>query len=649
MTAARTAVGALAVALFAWWATADGGYPPGAWYPGALLLLAALAAVARPSQWSALAPPARWALAALAAFTLWSFCSISWADARGDAWDGANRTLLYLTVFALFALLPWTPVEAARWIAAFALATACVGSWALLQAAAGDAGVFVGGRLASPIGYENATAALFLTAFWAALLLAARPGTRGLARAPLLAAAGVLLELTILAQSRGSLVAGVATLALAGLVVPDRRALLLALVPVAVVTAASLPTLLSVYEQAAADGGSAPVAVGISAGLLLAAGLALGPAERRLAGRRVPRHPRALAAGAAVVAVAAIGLALAVGPLTAAGGAADSRFAAGAGSGRYDFWRVAALEFVHHPLTGVGADNFAHDYVRDRRTGEEPLYPHSLAWRALAQTGIVGAGLLALFLSAVAAGVRRLPAADGLRRWAAVAALVSAAAWIVHGSIDWLWEVPAVAAPAMACLGLAAALGPRAAGRRPPPRAAGAAAAALVCAAAVSYALPALSAREVERAARDFGADRAGALRGLERARRLNPLSDRADIVAGALARGTGDDRTARRAYLAALDRNEANWHAQVEVGLLDLREGRRGAAVARLAHAREANPGEDLIGDALAAARSGGPASPLLLQALSDVSVPGPIERRAADCLPVFGLQPSCARRWRG
>ena len=43
------------------------------------------------------------ALACLAAYTVLSFLSILWARVPADAWEGANRTLLYLAVFALFA------------------------------------------------------------------------------------------------------------------------------------------------------------------------------------------------------------------------------------------------------------------------------------------------------------------------------------------------------------------------------------------------------------------------------------------------------------------------------------------------------------------------------------------------------------------
>ena len=72
---------------------------PADWYPGTLLLLGVLAATAigAPASFRGLPKAALIALGALAAFTAWSFFSISWADAPGPAWDAANRALLYLT------------------------------------------------------------------------------------------------------------------------------------------------------------------------------------------------------------------------------------------------------------------------------------------------------------------------------------------------------------------------------------------------------------------------------------------------------------------------------------------------------------------------------------------------------------------------
>jgi len=45
------------------------------------------------------------------------------------------------------------------------------------------------------------------------------------------------------------------------------------------------------------------------------------------------------------------------------------------------------------------------------------------------------------------------------RRVVVAAALVLPMVWLVHGSIDWLWEFPALSCPALVALGLAVALG----------------------------------------------------------------------------------------------------------------------------------------------------------------------------------------------
>ena len=48
--------------------------------------------------------PVRIAAGALTAFTAWSYLTVFWADDGGAAWESANRTLLYLVIFTLFAL-----------------------------------------------------------------------------------------------------------------------------------------------------------------------------------------------------------------------------------------------------------------------------------------------------------------------------------------------------------------------------------------------------------------------------------------------------------------------------------------------------------------------------------------------------------------
>ncbi len=418
--------------------------------------------------------PAVRATALFAAFTLWCFLSIAWADSKGDAWDGANRTLLFFTVYTLFACLRWRPREAALLLAVFAVATAALGSWVFL-AAAGDGGEsgFLGGRLAEPVGYANANAGLFLFAFWPAAVFASKRETPWPARGLLLATTGALLQLFgLLAQSRGSLPAFALALVLYAVLVPDRARSLLTLLLVASATVLSLPRLLEVYradpgvdlQQALA---AARTAFVFSAVLLAAAGVAVALLDRRWRRRQLrtgtPRLAR-LVVGAVVVvalgvAVTSVAREAGGGALAARGDGASgrptSRLSDGLATGRYDLWRVAALELAHAPLTGVGADNFAVDYARERHTREEPLYPHSIELRLLSQTGLVGTGLFAGFLAFAVAAALRSRRIDAGCAAVAAAGLVSFSYWFAHGSIDWLWEIPALAAPAVAWLGLA--------------------------------------------------------------------------------------------------------------------------------------------------------------------------------------------------
>ena len=100
--------------------------------------------------------------------------------------------------------------------------------------------------------------------------------------------------------------------------------------------------------------------------------------------------------------------------------------------------------------------------------------------------------------------------------------------WALHGSIDWFWEFPGLAAPAFAWLGLAGGL------ERPAPAAVSSAnsedrvsmpAAAgytlALVASVVSLGLPWLAAREIDRAANTWRSDPEDAFAILDRARAL--------------------------------------------------------------------------------------------------------------------------------
>ena len=113
-----------AVVVFTWLAADQAGYEKATWYPAGLILLALLAislvALPRPRP-----SRATWiAVALLGAYAVWSYVSITWAGQKDVAWDGANRTLVYVVVLALFALWPLRPRAAALVLGSGALAVA---------------------------------------------------------------------------------------------------------------------------------------------------------------------------------------------------------------------------------------------------------------------------------------------------------------------------------------------------------------------------------------------------------------------------------------------------------------------------------------------------------------------------------------------
>ena len=109
-----------------------------------------------------------------------------------------------------------------------------------------------------------------------------------------------------------------------------------------------------------------------------------------------------------------------------------SRLTGGLGSNRYDFYRVALDEFAVHPVGGIGADNYAEQYLAHGRSDETPRYPHSVELRTLAETGIAGALLALLGLGAALVACWRALARspDLLARAVAAAAAAGFVYWV---------------------------------------------------------------------------------------------------------------------------------------------------------------------------------------------------------------------------
>jgi tetratricopeptide (TPR) repeat protein len=630
-------LGALALVPLLILSAEKGGFFPREWYPAALFLVALLlvGVLALPSGGRP-PVPILVAVGALTAFAGWSYLSITWADQRADAWDGANRTALYAAVFALFALWRIRGRGAALLVGAFALGVTAIGLAELIDLR-GDPRPedhLMDGRLALPVGYVNANVALWSAAFWPCVVFAARREAPPALRALFAGSAVLLGGLALMGQSRGWLFAlpVVAIVFLA--VTPHRVRTTLTLGLVLAAVATSIPAVLDIFED---NGESLGHAVDGAVGAVLRAAL-LTPVivlVAALADRRV-RAPRAVERGAGLALAAVAAGAFLIGAVvyaaergnpvsdvadawdefktqpTPAGGSV--RLGA-LGSNRYDFWRVAWDQFESAPLKGVGADSFQHAYLERGRSYEQPRYPHSVELRTLSQTGLVGTALLLVALGAAGlSALRALRLRSGPGQAAAAGGLAAFVYWLAHGSVDWFWEIPALGAAAFALLGLAAGLAPRRIALRPArrtrPLAAGRVGVAVAVVAAlilgVSLVRPWFAERYTDQALVLWRLDSDRAFEKLDRSRSLNPLSATPDIAAGSIALQLDRVKEAESHFRSAVDREPGDSHSQLRLGAIVFNDGRREEGLQHLREARRLDRHDDIIRGTLARARRG-------------------------------------------
>lgn len=663
----------MAVVLCVVWASDQAGYPLTHWAPGSLVLLALLGVAflgVRP-RLREVPLAVRIALLCLALYTALSFFSILWAHAQGDAWEGANRTLLYLVVFALFALWPQRGLAAALLVGFWVIAMIGLAAFVLLHvdAASHLSGLFSEGRLKYPGDYENANAATWAMAAWPALLLAASGRVHWALRGLLAGGAVLLADVALLSLSRGSLYSTPVMLVLVFALLPGRLRTFVTLIPIAIGIAASAPGILRVGDRLTGRGdvegamhtATAETFVAAVVVALLFAAAAAAESRTTLSEISLQRARRGVAALAlaTLVAVMAGALVAAGNPLTraehawetfkggyAANSSSGSRLTSGFGSDRYDFYRVALDQFVSHPIVGIGADNFAQQYLAHGHGQETPHYPHSVELRTLAQTGILGT-LLALggLIAALLAGGRVLLSAAARRRdplavAAASAALAGFGYWVVHGSFDWFWEFAGLGAPAFALLGIVCALaasnrgdggaedeqdvapataprlGAKASSQPDPANARGpwrlgrpglaAGAIVVVLAAVLSLAAPWLSQLQIQRAVHVWPTAPRRAYADLNDAASLNPLSDEPYLLAGSIALRFGDLARADHEFSLALKRNSRDAYATLELGAIASARGEQKRALALLERTVRLNPRDELIQEALRFVRSG-------------------------------------------
>jgi hypothetical protein len=616
-----------------------GGYDPNPWYLGALVLVGLWCATAlglariRLSRWAAVA------CVALTAYTAWSFLSILWAHDQGAAFLGSVRALVYLAAFTTFAILPWS-----RWSVRIALVGLVSGLGAVaivtairLAALPNPSTLYLDARLVYPLGYYNADAALFMMTALVAVALACRRGGAPVLRVTGLVVAGVCLQLAVLGQSRGWLFTVPLVLAIALLIVPDRLRLLVFALGPAVATAAAAPALFQVYSKTTVGGltlteprlgqvlhrqGVHATHTMLIADLALALVAALAVAlDRRVAPslttkRRIDRVAATLAVAVALAGVA-VGLVAVHGHVIGkvehawnsfananTGPSGSSRFTA-LGSQRVDFWRVALHEWEAHPLAGIGQDNFAANYLQHRHTGEEPRWAHSLELRLLVHTGLVGVLLFVLFVTAVGIAALRGGGARGRPvRFAAAVALLPFVVWLVHGSIDWFWEFPALSVPALAFAGAATALAvdpaATASGSRRLRMARLSITALLGVGALAAVVIAYASAHEIQRATAVWTERPAQAYAELRSAANLMPFDAQIYLLDGSIALDYGEASVARHYFEQAARHDDEEWLAPFVLGLLAGERGARAESKAQLRRALRLNPGEQIVSEAL-------------------------------------------------
>jgi O-antigen ligase len=586
------------------------------------------------------APAEAWiGVGLLAGFAVWCAVTLLWSVAPDDTWAALNRGVAYTLVVVLAIAAGSSATRAIERVAYgwLLVAVACV-----LYALAGKVmpavhvlGVdfnhtSVASRLRDPLQYWNALALVAVLAAPIALRLTTDDVRRPAVRFAALAALFGMLCCLGMTYSRGGLLALVAAIAVMTLLGGQR---LRGLAVLGTTIVMLIPPLALAFSRPALKGIHVPLhertADGIVLGMVLAgsltalmiAGWGLLRLEQRTrwsdeSTRLVWRGLGAISGVLALIVV--FGIATSKGgpgrffddawhEFTKTSQDKDSdpaRIVSSNSGNRWVWWQEAAGAWSDRPLQGWGAGSFPVTHLMYRKVELDVQQPHSVPLQFLAETGVVGAtlgmGALGFLLFAALARVRSMRA--GRERDLAVALFAGAVAWLVHGFVDFDWDIPGVTVPALLFVGVLVAIPARRDARGAvgvsaadqPGGAVGPRAAALALACVVlgvvmvSALLPewadskASSALAISTTAREPELRDAAAK--AEASARLDPTAIRSLLAAADLAQNRGRLLDARRYLLQAVDRQPYSvtaWRRLMNLAL-DTADRRGARAAAR-------------------------------------------------------------------
>ncbi|MGH3133897.1 MAG: O-antigen ligase family protein, partial [Gaiellaceae bacterium] len=520
----------------------------------------------------------------LLAVVAWTGATVWWSIVPDRSWDAFNKSLAFAVFLGLGFVLAGAGARVVARLGAsmLALVTAVVLTWALVAKAVpsldpeGDRVA----RLREPVGYWNALALLADIALGLGLWLGASRGHRTIVRV----GGGVLVygaTLTLLLTlSRVGVVTALAVVVLWMALSRERveGGLLLAASAIpAVLVAGWAFTRPALVEDVAtrsdrvADG--AVLGVLALVGAALVAGFVAMGARRTLGRERRGRIGQGLVAAAAIgVAIALVGLVVAVGNTISSGSECaevvndPSRLGSLDLSNRWCWWDEAVDVYADNAPEGAGAGTFVIARKRHRSDARNVLQPHSVPLQQLSDGGLPALGLfLALVVTAAfvcGSALRRL---EGGERAAAVALVAAPVAYLLHALVDYDWDFLAVTAPTMVALGILAGAG-RAPGERRARPLLGVGVVLLALVVLASFASPRLAERSVRASTRaldggDFGRARDEALW----ARFFNPLSAEPLLARARISARRGFRTAAERRYADVVElqpENPETWYA---------------------------------------------------------------------------------------